>query len=148
MGFLDRLRNWVGIDGGMLIGVDLHKSESVLNAAYNDSKGVTAAFNLNLLDHINPILGADFKMDNFSHRAFYNSTKRRIEMHLVSEQAQKVCWNDGSIDFAEGESIHTESSYKYTVESFTELAAAAGLTVSHSWLDDENLFSVHYLQSS
>jgi dimethylhistidine N-methyltransferase len=144
--FLGSLRGWIGHDGGMLIGVDLHKSESVLNAAYNDAAGVTAAFNLNVLNHINPLLGANFDSEKFAHCAFYNNSKQRIEMHLKSKHAHTVQCNGNTLSFKQGESIHTENSYKYTLESFATLAAQAGLTVEKTWLDDEQLFSVHYLQ--
>lgn len=143
--FLARLRNWIGTDGGALIGVDLHKSEQRLNAAYNDTHGITADFNLNVLDHINPILNAEFNRDNFVHQAFYNIRKQRIEMHLVSKRQQSVRCNDCTLDFAEDETIHTENSYKYTLESFGNLAGNAGLRIRRSWLDNEQLFSVHYL---
>lgn len=147
-GFLSRMRGWMNTDGGALIGVDLHKSEQVLKAAYNDEQGVTAAFNLNVLDHINPLLGAEFDAEQFSHRAFYNTDKRRIEMHLVSDTAQTVCCDEDTISFKKGETIHTENSYKYTVESFCELAQRAGLVVRKSWLDEDELFSVHYLEQA
>lgn len=144
--FLSRLRNWIDVDGGALIGVDLHKSTQCLNAAYNDSKGITADFNLNVLDHINPLLEAQFDRNNFSHRAFYNTEKQRIEMHLVSKQNQRIHCNGSVINFAKGETIHTENSYKYTLEGFSRIAADAGMLVRQSWLDDEQLFSVHYLE--
>lgn len=146
--FLRRVRRLVGSDGGLLIGVDLHKSSACLNRAYNDSEGVTARFNLNALDHINRRFEADFDTRRFSHRAFYDSERRRIEMHLVSKEEQSVHFQDTWIHFASGEPIHTESSYKYTVESFEELAASAGLALKASWLDEERLFSVHYLSPS
>ena len=143
--FLKRLRHWVGDDGGALVGVDLHKCERRLAAAYNDGAGVTAAFNLNLLRHVNRVLGADFEPDRFRHHAFYDASRRRIEMHLVSEVAQVVRHESGVIRFARGESIHTENSYKYTNESFAALAAGAGLALRATWMDDAGLFAVHYL---
>ncbi len=146
LAFLKRIRGLLDSDGGLLIGVDTHKSAAVLNAAYNDSQGVTAAFNLNLLQHLNRELGADFDQQAFEHQAFYNSTKQRIEMHLVSRIAQAVHFNGMEITFAAGEKLHTESSYKYTAERFDELTRAAGFAVAHSWYDDEQLFGVHYLQ--
>ena len=146
--FLKRVRQLIGDDGGLLIGVDLHKSSERLTAAYNDSQGVTARFNLNVLQRLNDVLDAEFNTDAFTHNAFYNTDKRRIEMHLVSDAAQSVACNGEQIAFASGETIHTENSYKYTVESFAALAADAGLVLKQSWLDDEHLFSVHYLEAA
>jgi dimethylhistidine N-methyltransferase len=146
--FLKRVRAMVGKEGGVLIGVDLHKSSKRLNAAYNDAQGVTAEFNLNALICINELLGSEFDPATFAHHAFYNTDKRRIEMHLVSEMAQSVRCNGGPIEFDKDETIHTESSYKYTLEGFAELAAGAGLSLAHSWLDDDELFSVHYLSAA
>lgn len=146
--FLKRVRAMVGAEGGVLIGVDLHKSSTRLNAAYNDSQGVTAEFNRNVLTCLNRVLDAQFDPANFAHHAFYNTDKRRIEMHLVSGQAQAVRCNGSFIEFAKGETIHTENSYKYTLEGFTALAADAGLSLNNSWLDDEQLFSVHYLSAA
>lgn len=143
--FLQRVRDTLGDDGGVLIGVDLHKSSSILNAAYNDSDGVTADFNLNVLAQLNKLLDAEFDPGLFAHHAFYNTEEQRIEMHLVSERAQSVRCNGSQIAFGEGETIHTENSYKYTVEGFARLAARAGLTLQQSWIDDDELFSVHYL---
>lgn len=152
--FLKRVRAMVGGDGGAVIGVDLHKSSTRLTAAYNDAEGVTAAFNLNVLQQINTLLDADFDPAFFSHHAFYNSNEQRIEMHLVSDKTQTVVCHrkdtGGSdiLSFDQGETIHTESSYKYTLEGFAELTATAGLRLDHSWLDDEHLFSVHYLSAA
>jgi dimethylhistidine N-methyltransferase len=146
--FLRRVRQLIGADGGLLIGVDLHKSERRLNAAYNDSRGVTAQFNLNLLQRLNDELDAEFDPAGFSHHAFYNGDKQRIEMYLVSDVQQTVRCNGSRIEFAPGETIHTENSYKYTVEGFAGLAASAGLSLMQSWLDDEQLFSVHYLEAA
>ena len=144
--FLKRVRSVLGNNGGALMGVDLHKSSERLNAAYNDAAGVTAQFNLNVLGRVNELLDAEFDPAAFRHHAFYDSQKQRIEMHLISEFAQTVPCNGTPIDFAKGESIHTENSYKYTLEGFAELAGRAGLSVEKSWLDDEQLFSVHYLK--
>ena len=145
LGFLKRMRQWVVEDGGLLIGVDLHKSSQRLNAAYNDSAGTTADFNLNLLHNLNAILGADFKPQQFAHRAFYNETRQCIEMHLESLQHQLVQCQGRSFEFRQGETIHTECSYKYTTQGFADMAAAAGFAVKRTWYDDEKLFSVHYL---
>ena len=143
--FLSGLRRWIGDDGGVLIGVDLHKSEQLLNAAYNDAAGVTEEFNLNILNSINTLVDADFSRKNFLHRAFYNQKLMRIEMHLVSKGSQTVNINGSSIDFLQGETLHTESSYKYSLESFTVLSNAAGFKLQQSWLDEQKLFSFHYL---
>ncbi|EAQ98202.2 L-histidine N(alpha)-methyltransferase [Congregibacter litoralis] len=146
--FLKSLRDMVGPDGGVLIGVDTHKSTERLNAAYNDSAGVTADFNLNILRRMNELLDADFHESRFSHRAFYNENQRRIEMHLVSDCAQEVSHASGSIDFREGESIHTECSYKYSLEGFAALAGSGGFDIAETWQDDEALFSLHYLRAA
>ena len=143
--FLADLRQWIGPDGGVLIGVDLHKAELLLHAAYNDSRGVTAQFNLNILNAVNDVIEADFDSTRFDHRAAYNQDQRRIEMHLVSRQAQTVNTARGQIVFAEGETLHTENSYKYTLASFAELAQSAGFKLQRSWLDEDKLFSVHFL---
>ena len=143
--FLSELRQWIGEDGGVIIGVDLHKSEKLLNAAYNDVEGVTAEFNLNILNSVNKITDGDFRLQDFSHRAFYNEELRRIEMHLESKASQTVKINGSSIELRKGETLHTESSYKYSLESFSALCVAAGLQLRKSWLDQEKLFSVHYL---
>ena len=143
--FLRQLRQLVGSDGGLLIGVDLHKSRERLEAAYNDDAGVTARFNRNVLRHINQRADADFDPDAFEHRAFYDEERQRIEMHLVSKRAQTITCAGAQIEFAAGESLHTENSYKYSVDSFTALANDAGFKLVSSWLDEERLFSVHYL---
>ena len=130
-----------------IVGVDLVKDPEVLSAAYDDSAGVTAAFNLNLLARINRELGGDFKLDNFRHCAFYNQDKRRIEMHLVSLARQKVRVSGKAIDFRRGETIHTENSYKYTVELFLSHASGAGWANVATWLDERNYFSVIALRA-
>jgi dimethylhistidine N-methyltransferase len=144
--FLSNLREWIGQDGSVLIGVDLQKPEHLLNAAYNDAQGLTADFNLNMLNSINNLVNADFNPDHFSHHAFYNNDHKRIEMHLVSEKSQTVNIDDNLIHFDKGETLHTENSYKYSLASFTALCNAAGFTLEKSWLDEGELFSVHYLQ--
>ncbi|MEE4145119.1 MAG: L-histidine N(alpha)-methyltransferase [Halieaceae bacterium] len=143
--FLSSLRQWIGSDGGVLVGVDLHKSEQVLNAAYNDARGVTARFNLNILNSVNKLADADFSGKKFTHRAFYNRHLKRIEMHLVSREVQTVNVNGSAIQFDKGETLHTENSYKYSLQDFEALAGAAGFSLQKSWLDDNKLFSVHYL---
>lgn len=146
--FLADLRQWIGADGGVLIGVDLHKSEALLNAAYNDASGVTARFNLNILSAINRIAKANFDAQSFSHKATYNRQLKRIEMHLVSDAPQTVKVNGSSIEFSKGETLHTENSYKYSLEDFNALIEDAGFSLRKSWLDEKRLFSVHFLAVS
>lgn len=143
--FLDRLRRVAGPAGGLLIGVDLKKEPRVLEAAYDDRRGVTAEFNLNLLRRINRELGADFRLERFRHRALYDAREGRIEMHLVSGEAQIVRVGGEEFRFDAGETIHTENSYKYTLEEFGDLAARAGLSVRRVWTDAGRMFSVQYL---
>jgi dimethylhistidine N-methyltransferase len=131
----------------MLVGVDLRKDANVLHAAYNDSRRVTAAFNLNLLARINRELGADFDLKRFSHYAFYNAAEGRVEMHLVSLARQSVRIGRHRFDFDAGESIHTENSYKYSIEGFRALAADAGYSGKRAWTDRRGLFSLHGLQA-
>lgn len=145
--FLRRVADLVGEGGGLLIGVDLHKDPAVLNAAYNDSRGLTAQFNRNILHHANELLDADFDPDNFEHVAFYNEPRRRIEMHLESRVPQQVRCDDCVLEIAAGERIHTEYSHKYTVDGFGALAAEAGLEPRHCWTDSDRLFSVQYLEA-
>lgn len=146
VGFLGNLAEMVGPGGGLLIGVDLKKDPAVLDAAYNDAEGVTAAFNLNLLERINRELDGDFRPERFRHHAFYNAARGRVEMHLVSECDQVVRVDGHRFGFAAGEGIHTESSYKYTVEEFRALGRRAGYAPVAVWTDADGLFSVHYLQ--
>jgi dimethylhistidine N-methyltransferase len=131
--------------GGLLLGVDLVKDPARLHAAYNDAAGVTAAFNLNLLARANRELGADFDLDAFDHYAFYEPREQRIEMHLLSRRAQTVHLCGQAFGFDAGEPLHTENSYKYTVEQFHALAREAGYRPDAVWVDDERLFSVHWL---
>jgi len=142
---LKNIANMVGPGGGLLIGVDLKKDESILTAAYSDSHGVTAAFNFNLLERINKDLDANFELNDFSHHAFYNKEHGRMESHLVSNRKQTVAINSHRFEFAEGESIHTESSYKYNINEFHEIARQAGFKDKKVWTDKNELFSVHYL---
>ncbi len=143
--FLSRIADVCGPGGGLLIGVDLRKSPGVLNPAYNDAQGVTAAFNLNLLQRMNAEIGADFAMDGFAHSAFYNEQIGRIEMHLLSLNAQTVHLDGETIRFAEGETIWTECSYKYSLPEFAEMAASAGFDLRRVWTDAGLKFSVQYL---
>lgn len=145
--FLNAVRRICGPGSGMLIGVDLKKDPAVLHAAYNDSAGVTAAFNRNVLRHIIGQLGSDFDEATFDHYAFYNVPVGRMEMHLVSRTKQTVRVGDTAFDFAAGESIHTENCYKYSVPAFQALAARAGYVAGRVWTDAEAKFSVHYLTS-
>ncbi len=131
--------------GGLLIGVDLKKDFNILHRAYNDSQGVTAQFNKHLLVRMNEELGADFELKHFGHYAFYNPTQGRVEMHLVSLRNQVVHLGEAEIAFKLGESVWTESSYKYTLAEFAQLAASAGFTVEQVWTDARQLFSVQYL---
>jgi dimethylhistidine N-methyltransferase len=143
--FLEHVANLCGPDGALLIGVDLKKEPAVLHNAYNDNEGITAAFNLNLLERINRELDCDFQIDGFRHYAFYNPRKSRIEMHLVSQRDQVVHINKQTISFARGESIWTESSYKYNLDEFEQMAAAARFRVERVWMDEQQWFSVQYL---
>lgn len=143
--FLKRTAALLGPGGALIIGVDLKKDRHLLDAAYNDSAGVTAQFNLNLLRRINRELGANFDCDKFAHRAVYNAGQGRIEMYLDSTATQTVHVGDRSFSFGNGESIHTENSYKYTVPEFETLASSAGFTPGRVWTDRRKLFSVHYL---
>ncbi|MBU6299109.1 MAG: L-histidine N(alpha)-methyltransferase [Alphaproteobacteria bacterium] len=132
--------------GGLLIGVDLVKKPAILHAAYNDSAGVTEAFNKNILARANRELGADFHLDRFGHYAFYNPAEQRIEMHLVSLADQKVSVCGHSFAFAEGEAIHTENSHKYTLDGVRTLAEESGFRAPSVWCDPDRLFSVHWLE--
>ena len=132
----------------MLVGVDLRKAATTLHAAYNDSRRVTAAFNLNLLARINRELGADFDPKSFEHYAFYNAAAGRIEMHLVSLTRQNVRIGRHRFAFEAGESIHTENSYKYSIEGFRALAAAAGYIGEKTWTDRRGLFALHALRAN
>ncbi len=140
--FLRNAGNILGPGAKLLIGVDLIKSADVLNAAYNDAEGVTAKFNRNLLTRINRELGGTFKLDTFEHHAFYNRERNRVEMHLASLKRQKVKVAGETIDFRAGETIHTENSYKYSVESLGALARGVGWTASGAWLDARQYFSI------
>jgi dimethylhistidine N-methyltransferase len=145
LAFLRRVRRMVQPDGALLIGVDLKKDPGILHAAYNDSAGITAQFNRNLLQRLRDELGAEVSPQNFLHRAFYNILRGRIEMHLVSRCAQDIRLCGRRFHFEPGEGIHTENSYKYSPEEFHALARAAGLRPCQAWLDERRLFSVHYL---
>lgn len=142
--FLRRLVELCGPDGGLLIGVDLQKDLRIIEAAYNDRAGVTADFNLNLLVRANRELGANFDLDNWRHRAVYNSDEGRIEMYLVSQTEQCVEIEDRQFHFHAGEKILTEYSYKYTPEGLAALAREAGFRFEKLWTDKAHLFGVFY----
>jgi len=143
--FLSHAVQLAGAGGAMLIGVDLKKDPAILHAAYNDQQGITAAFNLNLLQRMNHELGTNFNIAQFAHRAFYNAEAGRIEMHLVSRQEQEVKLAQHVFAFRAGETIHTENSYKYSIGEFQELARGAGFRPEYYWLDALQRFAVHYL---
>jgi dimethylhistidine N-methyltransferase len=147
-GFLRSARDILGKGAQMLIGIDLEKDERALYAAYNDAAGVTARFNLNVLVRINRELGGNFDVSAFIHRAIYNRERHRIEMHLISRTHQTVRVLGRGFTFRTGESIHTESSYKYSLDRFTALARGSGWTPRASWTDAKHLFSVHELAVS
>ena len=144
--FLANAARLLGTGGALLIGVDTRKDQAVLHAAYNDARGITAAFNLNLLARINRELDGDFDLDRFRHDARWNEAAGRVEMHLVSTRAQTVTVAGRPFDFASGETIHTENSYKYRLEAFSDLATAAGWQPRAVWQDADRLFSLHYLE--
>ncbi len=143
--FLAMIRRMVGARGMLLIGVDTKKPREILDAAYNDAAGVTAAFNLNLLHRIRRELQAEVDPEAFAHQASYNPQEGRIEMHLVSREPQQVRLNGHCFEFEEGERLHTESSYKYTPREFLALAGRAGFSCRRHWLDPEGLFAVYLL---
>jgi dimethylhistidine N-methyltransferase len=143
--FLRSAREILGEGARMVIGVDLEKDERVLYDAYNDAAGVTARFNLNVMVRINRELGGNFDTNAFMHRAIYNRDRHRIEMHLISKKAQTVRVLGRSFSFRAGETIHTESSYKYSLERLTALARGSGWTALESWTDPAGMFSVHAL---
>jgi dimethylhistidine N-methyltransferase len=144
--FLRQAGRILGHGASVIVGVDLIKDKAVLDAAYDDAAGVTAQFNLNILRRMNSELGGDFDLASFRHRAFYNTAEHRIEMHLESLREQTVRVAGRSFAFAEGETIHTENSYKYTVETFRALAESAGWRPSAVWTDARGYFSIHALK--
>lgn len=143
--FLRRWRKLAGPGSGLLIGVDCPKDDAILNAAYNDRQGITAAFNKNVLRHVNRLADGDFNLDVFDHVAFYNRALGRVEMHLESRCDHPVRIAGATIRLRAGERIHTESSYKYTTQAFAMLAATAGFQHRQTWRDSRGLFAVHYL---
>jgi dimethylhistidine N-methyltransferase len=145
--FLRKAAGILGKGALLILGVDLEKDERLLYDAYNDAAGVTAKFNLNLLTRMNRELGTNFDASTFDHRAVYNHALHRIEMHLHSRKAQKVRLCGRTIAFADGESIHTENSYKYSIPRLRTLARDAGWSLSQSWTDANGMFSVHALRA-
>jgi len=144
--FLRYAHDIAGAGGAMLVGVDLKKDPALLQAAYNDAQGVTAAFNLNLLARINRELDGDFDLNAFEHHAYYDADEGRIEMHLRSLCEQSVTVAGNTFHFHQGETIHTENSCKYSVEEFQQLARDAGFAAARVWVDAARLFSIHYLE--
>ncbi len=142
LAFLQRVRAAMAGDGALLIGVDLVKDARVLEAAYDDALGVTAAFNLNVLNHVNHLIGADFHTADWRHVAFYDPEQQRIEMHLQAHQAVTVRFNGGARRFARGERIHTENSYKYTPAQFAAVLRDAGFQAQHHWTDERDWFAL------
>ncbi|MHC4990014.1 MAG: L-histidine N(alpha)-methyltransferase [Planctomycetota bacterium] len=144
--WLGRMAQVAGADGGLLIGVDRKKDTATLETAYNDGKGVTKAFNRNMLVRLRNELDANVDPDRFEHRAHYNETEGRVEMHLESTEPQTIRLGDTEIRFDAGETIHTENSYKYDVDEFRELVSRSGWRAVCHWTDDEARFSVHYCE--
>ena len=139
LAFLRRLHE---AGGDLLVGVDLVKEKAVLDAAYDDALGVTASFNLNLLNHLNRLLDADFGLREWRHRGFFNVQQSRVEMHLEARHDVTVRWRGGERRFSEGERIHTENSYKYTPDKFAGLLRQAGYRLAQSWTDERDWFMV------
>ena len=144
--FLKKFGKMIDNGGGLLIGVDLKKDKELFELAYDDPQGVTAEFNLNLLNRLNHEVNAAFNIKNFDHKAFYNENLGRVEMHLESKISQLVRVNQTVFRFKEGETIHTENSYKYSVEEFCELCAKAKLKIRKCWKDAAQLFCVYYFE--
>ncbi|HEY9281651.1 MAG TPA: L-histidine N(alpha)-methyltransferase [Eoetvoesiella sp.] len=147
LAFLRRVHAACGPDGAILLGVDLIKNDAILNTAYDDALGVTAAFNLNVLRNVNNLLNTDFDARDWVHRAFFNTTHKRIEMHLQARQRVTVRWPDGHRHFDRGDGIHTESSYKYTAQSFRTLLMQSGFGNIQTWSDADNWFAVMYARA-
>jgi dimethylhistidine N-methyltransferase len=145
-GLLHRMRQIIGANGAVLIGIDLKKDPRTLERAYNDRAGVTAEFNVNALRHLNRELGTDFDLEAFEHTALWVEDQSRIEMHLVSKREQDVHVGDETVHIGKGEHLTTEFCHKYTLEAFADLAATAGLSVSRVWMDPQKKFSVQLLE--
>ena len=147
LAFLRRARAQCDADGALLIGVDLVKDAAVLDAAYDDALGVTAAFNLNILRHVNRLLGADFNVAQWRHLGFFNRGESRIEMHLEARQALEVRWPGGARAFRQGETIHTENSYKYRRDDFAALLGEAGFAPMQVWTDPDGYFALMHARA-
>ncbi|RJF98179.1 L-histidine N(alpha)-methyltransferase [Noviherbaspirillum saxi] len=145
---LGRIRDACQTDSSLLIGVDLVKDKAVLDAAYDDALGVTASFNLNLLVHLNTLMGADFNVRDWRHRGFFNEAESRIEMHLEARRDLTVHWPDGLRRFVEGERIHTENSYKYTQPGFQQLLERTGFSAAQTWTDERGWFMVCHARAA
>jgi dimethylhistidine N-methyltransferase len=145
--FLEGARITLGQAAWLIVGVDLRKNPKILIPAYDDSAGVTAAFNLNVLRRLNREAAADFDLSAFAHRALWNEAEGRIEMHLESLRRQTVHLAGTRLRFEAGETIHTENSYKHTIEGFQSLASASGWVPAHVWCDQQNLFAIHALRA-
>jgi len=143
--FLRRARRLLGDDGALVVGVDLKKDPQRLHDAYNDSAGVTAAFTLNLLRRMNRELNGTFDLDGFAHEAFYNQREGRIEIYMLSLRPQSATVAGHTFSFAEGERVHAEYSYKFSLADIDALAGSAGMRVAETWTDPERLFAVSYL---
>ncbi len=139
---LAHMRELIDDDGGLLIGIDLPKDIHVLEAAYDDAAGVTAAFNRNVLRHVNRLIGSNFDVERWQHRAFFNRGESRIEMHLEALADFDVHWPGGGRRFDQGERIHTENSYKYPLHVFTDMLERAGFSQAQAWTDDRGWFAV------
>ncbi|CAN7461301.1 MAG: L-histidine N(alpha)-methyltransferase [Acidovorax sp.] len=139
---LAHMRELIDDDGGLLIGIDLPKDVDVLEAAYDDAAGVTAAFNRNVLRHVNRLIGSNFDVEQWQHRAFFNQGESRIEMHLEAMADFEVRWPGGGRRFDQGERIHTENSYKYPLRVFTDMLERAGFSQAQAWTDDRGWFAV------
>lgn len=144
--FLKKIAKLIGKDGGLVIGVDLKKDPIILKNAYDDPYGVTADFNMNLLDRLNREASAGFDLNSFEHHAVYDEEQGRVEMHLMSKSTQLVKVSETVFRFKEGETIHTENSYKYTIDEFISLCAKAKMSIRKFWKDSQNQFCVYYFE--
>jgi dimethylhistidine N-methyltransferase len=141
---LSRIAKHCGTDGGLLIGIDLQKNVSTIEAAYNDAQGISARFNLNLLQRINRELAGNFNLQQFEHLAFYDRTWHRVDIRLVSRSNQTVVIGSDAFDFHTGEAIRTEYSHKYTIQQFEQIASEAGFRLQNRWTDHRQYFAVLY----
>jgi dimethylhistidine N-methyltransferase len=146
--FLSSVRKMVGDSGGLLIGVDLKKDSSIIEAAYNDAKGVTAAFNLNILDNINQLIGTDFDTAKWQHSAVYDEQQGCINMHLIANEAHQISNRNASVNFAKHEKVHTEHCYKFSMDDIAQMMAQTGFEIIKTWTDPQAYFAVLYCTSS